>query len=38
MAKEAMELMLASRHERGEEIPVEAGQAQVREITVSIAA
>jgi antitoxin HicB len=38
MAKEAIELVLESRTERGEEIPVEVGKAQVRELTVSIAA
>ena len=38
MAKEAIELVLESRRERGEEIPAEVGKAQVREITVSIAA
>ena len=38
MAKEAIELVLESRQERGEEIPAEVGKAQVREITVSLAA
>jgi antitoxin HicB len=38
MAKEAIELVLASRRERGEEIPVETGKAQMREVTVSLAA
>jgi antitoxin HicB len=38
MAKEAIELVLASRSERGEEIPTEAGKPRVREVTVSIAA
>jgi antitoxin HicB len=38
MAKEAIELELESRRERGEEIPTEIGKAQVREVTVSIAA
>ena len=38
MAKEAIELVLESRRERGEEIPAEVGKAQVREITVSLAA
>ena len=37
MAKEAIELVLESRRERGEEIPAEVGKAQVREITVSVA-
>jgi predicted RNase H-like HicB family nuclease len=38
MAKEAIELVLESRLERGEEIPREVGKAQLREVTVSIAA
>ena len=38
MAKEAIELVLASRAERGEDIPLEVGKAQLRELTVSIAA
>jgi len=38
MAKEAIELVLESRAERGEDIPVEVGKAQLRELTVSIAA
>lgn len=38
MAKEAIELVLESRLERGEDIPKEVGKAQVREVTVSIAA
>ncbi|KAB2846712.1 MAG: type II toxin-antitoxin system HicB family antitoxin [Hyphomicrobiaceae bacterium] len=38
MAKEAIELVLASRAERGEEIPTEAGKASLRQVTVSIAA
>ncbi len=38
MAREAIELVLASRAERGEEIPLEVGKAQLRELTVSIAA
>jgi antitoxin HicB len=38
MAKEAIELVLSSRLERGEEIPTEAGKAQLREVTVSVAA
>jgi antitoxin HicB len=38
MAKEAIELVLASRRERGEEIPAESGKPQVREVTVSTTA
>ena len=38
MAKDAIELVLESRRERGEPIPVEVGKAQVREVTVAIAA
>ncbi len=38
MAKDAIELVLASRHERGEKIPVEAGKAKMREVTVAVAA
>lgn len=38
MAREAIELVLESRRERGEEIPTEAGKAQVREITVPLVA
>jgi len=38
MAKEAIELVLESRLERGEDIPEEVGRAQVREVTVSVAA
>jgi antitoxin HicB len=38
MAKEAIQLVLESRAERGEDIPEEAGKAQLRELTVSIAA
>ena len=38
MAKEAIELVLQSRAERGEEIPTEVGKAHLREVTVSIAA
>ena len=38
MAKEAIELVLESRQERGEEIPTEVGKAQLREVTVSLAA
>jgi len=37
MAKEAIELVLESRRERGEEIPGEVGTARLREVTVSIA-
>jgi len=38
MAKEAIELVLESRLERGEAIPEEVRRAEVREVTVSIAA
>jgi predicted RNase H-like HicB family nuclease len=38
MAKEAIELVLASRSERGEEIPTETGKPRVHVITVSVAA
>ena len=38
MAKETIKLVLESRRERGEEIPIEVGKAQVRQITVSLAA
>jgi predicted RNase H-like HicB family nuclease len=38
MAKEAIQLVLESRAERGEEIPEEVGKARLRELTVSIAA
>ena len=38
MAKEAIELVLVSRRERGEDIPTEVGKAQVHEVTVSLAA
>ena len=38
MAREAIELVLESRRERGEDIPAEIGKTQVREITVSFAA
>jgi antitoxin HicB len=38
MAKEAIELVLTSRRERGEDIPTEIGKAQVHEVTVSLAA
>lgn len=38
MACDAIELVLASRAERGEDIPNEIGKARVRELTVSLAA
>ena len=38
MAKDAIELVLASRKERGEPIPVEVDKPKVREVTVAIAA
>lgn len=38
MAREAIEMVLESRRERGEEIPAEVGKAQLREVTVSVAA
>ena len=38
MAKDAIELVLESRHERGEDIPTEMVKAQLREVTVSLAA
>lgn len=38
MAREAIELVLESRRERGEEIPVETGKAQLREVTISLSA
>jgi antitoxin HicB len=38
MAKEAIDLVLESRLERGEDIPTEVGKAEIREVTVSIAA
>ena len=38
MAREAIELVLESRRERGEEIPVGVARPQVREVTVSVAA
>ncbi len=38
MAKEAIELVLESRRERGEEIPIETVKARMREVTVSLAA
>src|SRR5919109_4686148 len=36
MAKDAIELVLESRREPGEPIPVEVGKAKVREVTVAI--
>lgn len=38
MAREAIELVLESRRERGEEIPFDVAKPQVREVTVSVAA
>lgn len=38
MAKEAIELVLESRAERGEEIPVEVAPAKLRAVTVTLAA
>jgi len=38
MAREAIELVLESRRERGEGIPVDVAKPQVREVTVSVAA
>jgi antitoxin HicB len=38
MAREAIERVLESRLERGENIPIEVGKAEIREVTVSIAA
>jgi antitoxin HicB len=38
MAKDAIELVLKSRRERGEPIPNEVGKPKVREVTVAIAA
>ena len=38
MAKDAIELVLASRIERGETVPQEVAKARVRQLTVSIAA
>ena len=38
MAKDAIELVLESRHERGEDIPTESVKTQLREVTVSLAA
>lgn len=36
MAKEAIALVLESRHARGEDIPVENGKSKMREVTVRI--
>ena len=38
MAREAIELVLESRLERGEDIPVDVAKPRVREVTVSVAA
>ena len=38
MAKDAIELVLASRAERGETIPQETAKIRIRELTVSLAA
>ena len=38
MAKDAIELVLESRRERGEAIPTELGKTQLREVTVSLVA
>lgn len=38
MARDAIELVLTSRAERGEDIPKEIGKARVCELTVSLAA
>ena len=38
MARDAIELVLASRRERGETIPDDQGKPALREVTVSIAA
>jgi antitoxin HicB len=38
MAKDAIELVLASRRERGEPIPVEVDKPKVREVAVAFAA
>jgi antitoxin HicB len=38
MAREAIELVLASRRERGEPIPSEIDKPRLREVTVSLAA
>ena len=37
MAREAIELVLASRAERGEDIPEETAKVRLRELTVSLA-
>jgi len=36
MAKDAIELVLESRRERGEPIPVEVGKPKVREVAVAV--
>jgi predicted RNase H-like HicB family nuclease len=38
MAKDAIELVLESRRERGEPIPIEFDKPRVREVTVAVAA
>lgn len=38
MAKDAIQLVLESRREMGDDIPVEAGKARMREVTVYVAA
>ena len=38
MAKDAIKLVLESRRERGENIPTELGEAQLREVTISLVA
>jgi antitoxin HicB len=38
MAKDAIELVLQSRRERGEPIPVETDKPKMREVTVAVAA
>jgi len=38
MAREAIEMVIASRLERGESIPDEIGKPMMREVTVSLAA
>ena len=35
MAREAIELVVESRRERGEDVPIEAGKPQLHEITVA---
>lgn len=37
MAEDAIRLVLESKCELGEEIPVEVGRAQMREVTISVA-